>query len=63
MTTTHDELNQYHRQVVLVGGDRLDAFEETTQGVMTDAGIVAWSEVVGFRSWHSATERWMFIPA
>ncbi len=50
------------RDVQLIDGDRLAAFEETNDGVFTDAGLVRWDEIAGFWSWHKPTSRWMFIP-
>jgi hypothetical protein len=48
--------------VVLTSGERLESPVDTDAGVMTDAGLIPWSEVAGYRVWHAATQRFMFIP-
>lgn len=48
--------------VQLTNGERLTRLDETPAGVVTDAGIIPWSDVEGVWSWNQATGRYMFIP-
>ncbi len=50
------------RMVQIKNGERINAYEENTVGVFTDAGIIPWDDIDGFWSFHAATQRWMFIP-
>ena len=48
--------------VILKGGEYAEVRGEDENGVHTDAGVHAWSEVEGFRCWSKVHSRWVFIP-
>jgi hypothetical protein len=48
--------------VQLKSGERLVRHEERVDGVVTDAGIIPWSDVEGVWSWCQWMGRYMFVP-
>ena len=48
--------------VVLQSGEQLECRGDDERGVWTDAGIIAWEEVLAFRIWSKRHQQWFSIP-
>ena len=54
--------NEPQELVQFTSGEKLEAPEVTDSGVMTDAGLIPWDQIEGFRTWSQTIERRVFVP-
>jgi hypothetical protein len=57
-----DADRRHETLVELTSGERLAAPETRDDGVVTDAGLISWSDVRGFWAWSRQLGRYVFVP-
>ena len=50
-------------RVVLTSGEELEMTSKMMDnGVMTDAGLICWNQIEGFKHWVNSRKTWIFTP-